>query len=131
MNKLLSCACIPFVALTMLAATPTLAQDLTIPQKNAVRSATQYLSFAGFSRNGLIRQLSSDAGDGYKLADATVAVDSLKVDWNKQAARSAKNYVDMMGFSCKRLIQQLSSKSGDQYTVAEATYGAKTVGVCQ
>jgi len=66
-----------------------------------------------------------------KLADATVAVDSLKVDWNKQAARSAKNYVDMMGFSCKRLIQQLSSKSGDQYTVAEATYGAKTVGVCQ
>ena len=96
-----------------------------------MRSATQYLSFAGFSRNGLIRQLSSDAGDGYKLADATVAVDSLKVDWNKQAARSAKNYVDMMGFSCKRLIQQLSSKSGDQYTVAEATYGAKTVGVCQ
>ncbi|WP_241068398.1 Ltp family lipoprotein [Achromobacter insuavis] len=107
------------------------AQELTIPQKNAVRSAKQYLSFSGFSRSGLIQQLSSDAGDGYKVADATIAVDSLKVDWNKQAARSAQNYVDMTGFSCKGLIQQLSSSAGDRYTKSEATYGAKAVGVCE
>lgn len=124
-------ACIPFIILAMLGTTVAWAQDLTIPQKNAVRSAKQYLSIAGFSRNGLIGQLSSNAGDGYKVADATVAVDSLNVDWNKQAARSAKNYVDMMGFSCKGLIQQLSSSAADKYTNSEATYGARAVGVCE
>lgn len=130
MKKIAPRACIPFIILAMLGTTATWAQDLTIPQKNAVRSAKQYLSFTGFSRNGLIDQLSSDAGDGYKVADATVAVDSLNVDWNKQAVRSAKNYVDMMGFSCKGLIQQLSSDA-EQYTNSEATYGARAVGVCE
>ena len=100
------------------------------PQKNAVRSAKQYLSFQGFSRDGLINQLSSDAGDGYKESDATVAVDSLNVDWNKQAERSAKQYLDMMGFSCKGLIEQLSSSAGDHYTKDQATHGARAAGAC-
>ncbi|MFD2578785.1 Ltp family lipoprotein [Novosphingobium colocasiae] len=69
-----------------------------------------------FSRRGLIEQLSSDAGDGYDVADATAAVDSLDVDWNEQAARSARQYLDISGFSCDGLIEQLSSSSGDQYT---------------
>ncbi|MBC8739457.1 hypothetical protein F6X40_22225 [Paraburkholderia sp. UCT31] len=107
-----------------------LLNDLTGPQNNAVRSAKQYLSFQGFSRNGLIHQLSSAAGDGYMIADATVAVDSLNIDWNQEAAKSAKQYLDMEGFSCKGLIQQLSSSAGDQYTVSQATYGAKQAGAC-
>lgn len=106
------------------------ANSLTGPQKNAARSATQYLSMSGFSRQGLIHQLSSDAGEGYDVADATAAVDSLDVDWDAQAARSAKDYLDMTGFSCKGLIQQLSSNSGDKYTVSQATYGAKQAGAC-
>ncbi|CAB3687280.1 MULTISPECIES: Ltp family lipoprotein [Achromobacter] len=131
MKKTIARACISLITLATLGTTSAWAQELTIPQKNAVRSAKQYLSFSGFSRSGLIQQLSSDAGDGYKVADATIAVDSLKVDWNKQAARSAQNYVDMTGFSCKGLIQQLSSSAGDRYTKSEATYGAKAVGVCE
>lgn len=103
---------------------------LTGPQANAVRSAQQYLSISGFSRKGLIQQLSSGAGDGYDVADATAAVDSLNVDWNEQAARSAKQYLEISGFSCKGLIQQLSSSAGDDYTVSEATYGAKQAGAC-
>jgi hypothetical protein len=106
------------------------AAELSGPQSNAVRSAKQYLSFAGFSRSGLIHQLSADSGDGYKVADATVAVDSLNVDWNQQAVRSAKNYLSLQGFSCKGLIQQLSSSAGDRYTVGQATYGAKQGGAC-
>ena len=109
---------------------PTWAGDLTGPQNNAVRSAKQYLSMTGFSRNGLIQQLSSDAGDGYKISDATVAVDSLNIDWNQEAVKSAKQYLSMMGFSCKGLIQQLSSSAGDKYTVDQATYGAKQAGGC-
>ncbi|WP_200881920.1 Ltp family lipoprotein [Nitrincola sp. A-D6] len=38
--------------------------------QQAVRSAEQYLSIQGFSCSGLIRQLSSDAGDGYTQAQA-------------------------------------------------------------
>lgn len=106
------------------------ADSLTGPQKNAVRSAKQYLGFQGFSRAGLIQQLSSDAGDGYKVADATIAVDSLKVDWNQEAVRSAKQYLNMQGFSCNGLIEQLSSSAGDQYTVSQATYGAQQAGAC-
>ncbi len=111
-------------------AAPTWAGDLTGPQNNAVRSAEQYLSMMGFSRNGLIHQLSSDAGDGYEISDATVAVDSLNIDWNQEAVKSAKQYLSMMGFSCKGLINQLSSSAGDKYTVDQATYGAKQAGGC-
>lgn len=103
---------------------------LTGPQKNAVRSAKQYLSISGFSRDGLIEQLSSDAGDGYEVADATAAVDSLNVDWNENAAKSAKQYIDMTGFSCDGLIEQLSSSAGEKYTVSQATYGARQAGAC-
>ena len=103
---------------------------LTIAQRNAVRSANSYLQLSGFSRRGLIEQLSSDFGDGYNVGDATVAVDSLSVDWNAQAARSAAAYLQISGFSCRGLIQQLSSDAGDSYTVEQATYGATQAGIC-
>ena len=107
------------------------AQSLTFPQSNAARSAEQYLRISGFSRSGLIRQLSSAAGDGYNITDATVAVDSLHIDWNAEAVRSAKQYLSISGFSCRGLINQLSSSAGDGYTLSQATYGAKQAGVCQ
>ncbi|MES2173273.1 MAG: Ltp family lipoprotein [Pseudomonadota bacterium] len=103
---------------------------LTGAQQNALRTAEQYISMAGFSRKGLIDQLSSDAGNGYDVGDATAAVDSMDIDWNEQAARSAKQYLDMTGFSCKGLIQQLSSSAGSKYTTSEATFGAKQAGAC-
>ena len=106
------------------------AYALTGPQKNAVRSAKDYLAISGFSRNGLIQQLSSPYGDGYSVADATAAVDSLDVDWNRQAVRSAEDYLRMMGFSCSGLIQQLSADAGDKYTTSQATYGAQQAGAC-
>jgi hypothetical protein len=84
----------------------------------------------GFSRKGLIQQLSSDAGSGYDSADATAAVDSLNVDWNQQAVRSAKQYLELQGFSCKGLVQQLSSRAGSGYTLDQAQYGAKQAGAC-
>lgn len=129
MKKIFANAGATVIALCMLTA-PALAQNLTGPQKNAVRSAKQYLDISGFSRNGLIQQLSSTAGDGYDKKDATVAVDSLNADWNKQAERSAKQYVDFMGFSCKGLVQQLSSSAGDRYTKEQATHGARAAGAC-
>jgi hypothetical protein len=118
------------VAAAAFAAATAWGASLTAPQNNAVRSARQYLSMQGFSRAGLIQQLSSDAGEGYEIGDATAAVDSLSVDWNQQAARSAKQYLSMQGFSCKGLVQQLSSPAGEGYTVDQARYGAKQAGAC-
>lgn len=104
--------------------------SLTGPQNNAVRTALQYLDLTGFSRKGLIQQLSADAGSGYDVTDATIAVDSLNVDWDSQAVRSAKQYLELTGFSCKGLIEQLSSSAGSKYTTSQATYGAKQAGAC-
>lgn len=103
---------------------------LTAQQKNAVRSARNYIAVMGFSRKGLIGQLSSDYGDGYSVEDATIAVDSMGIDYNEQAAKSAKNYLDTMGFSCNGLVEQLSADVGDQYTKEQARYGAKAAGAC-
>lgn len=121
---------IAILSLAMMGASMASAQNLTNQQKNALRSAQAYLSMTGFSRRGLIDQLSSPYGDDYNVADATAAVNSLSVDWNAQAARSAKQYLSMTGFSCRGLIEQLSSDYGDKYTTSEATYGAQAAGAC-
>lgn len=105
------------------------APKVTVSQANALRSAENYLEFKGFSKKGLIDQLSSEYGDGFKKADATWAVEHLDVNWNEQAVRSAKDYLEFKGFSRQGLIDQLSSEYGDQFTVKQATYAAKKVGL--
>ena len=85
---------------------------------------------SGFSKQGLIDQLSSDYGNGYSVADATAAVESMTVDFNEQAARSAQEYLAMSGFSCQGLIEQLSSDYGNKYTRGQAEYGATAAGAC-
>ena len=92
--------------------------------------AQQYLSTQGFSQQGLIDQLDSPYGGGYSVNDATVAVDSLTVDWNAEAVQSAKEYLATQPFSCSDLINQLDSPYGSQFTVAQATYGAQQAGDC-
>ncbi|WP_211294941.1 Ltp family lipoprotein [Novosphingobium guangzhouense] len=106
------------------------ADSLTGPQRNAVRSATQYIELSGFSRRGLIDQLSSEYGAGFDVSDATIAVDSLNINWNEQAVRSAKSYLELSGFSCRGLIEQLMSDAGAQFSKSEATYGAQQAGAC-
>ena len=130
MKRTLKCIVTTFVCVVVFTTSPTWAQSLTNPQQNAVRSAEQYLSIQGFSRKGLIDQLSSEFGDEYSVTDATVAVDSLRNDWNKEAVKSAKQYLSIQGFSCNGLIKQLSSDYGDKYTKGQATYGAQQAGAC-
>ncbi len=103
---------------------------LTNQQQNAAKSARSYLNFAAFSRQGLIDQLSSEYGDKYPVQDATIAVDSLNVDWNAEAVQSAKSYLKLTAFSCQGLIDQLDSPYGEKFTVDQATYGAQQAGAC-
>jgi hypothetical protein len=108
---------------------PPAEPELTAGQENALGSAKSYLEISGFSRLGLIEQLSSSAGDGYSKADATYAADHVGANWNEQAVRSAKSYLEITNFSRSGLIQQLSSSAGDKYTRAQATYAADKVGL--
>ena len=104
--------------------------NYTPSQENAIDAAKSYLSTSGFSKKGLIEQLSSSAGDKYPRKDAVFAVNHLHVNWNKQAVRSAKDYLDTTSFSCQGMVEQLSSSAGDKYTAAQAQYAANKVGLC-
>ena len=99
--------------------------DLTAGQENAIKSAQSYLDLSGFSKAGLIGQLSSSAGEGYPRKDAVFAVNYLSPNWNAEAYESAKSYLELSAFSLSGLIDQLSSSAGDQFTQAQAEYGAK------
>jgi len=101
----------------------------TVAQENALRAAQDYLDFSGFSKAGLIDQLSSEYGDGFDKADAEWAVSQLDVDWNEQAVRVAEDYLEFQGFSRAGLIDQMSSDYGDKFTKKQATYAADAVGL--
>ena len=96
--------------------------SLTIGQKNAVRSASDYLNSSSFSRQGLIHQLEYEK---YSTEDATYAVDSLNVDWKEQAVKSASDYLNSSSFSRQGLIEQLQYEG---FTYEEAVYGVEKNG---
>lgn len=100
-----------------------------LEELQAIGSAQEYLDYSGYSRLGLINQLSN--GEGFPADTAEKAVDSLSVDWNAEAAESAQEYLDYSTFSCDGLVEQLSSEYGDQFTPEQALHGATAVGLCQ
>jgi hypothetical protein len=102
-----------------------------VSQQQALTSAGEYLSDGeGFSYNGLLQQLTSQAGDGFSQADATWAIQQLNPNWDQQAAISAKGYLsDGEGFSKSSLTQQLTSAYGDGFTPSQAAYGVAQAGL--
>ena len=101
--------------------------EMTSGQENALQAAEDYLDYTGFSKTGLIQQLSSPAGDGYSKADATFAANNVDADWNAEAVEAAEDYLDYTTFSKDGLIDQLSSSAGDQFTPEQAQYAADKV----
>ena len=101
--------------------------EMTSGQENALESAQGYLDMSGFSKQGLIGQLSSSAGEGFSRADAVFAANHVDVNWNDEAVESAQGYLDMSTFSKQGLIEQLSSSAGEKFTVAQAQYAVDKV----
>lgn len=99
--------------------------EFTTAQENAIESAQDYLDYSGFSRSGLISQLSSSAGEGFSKADAVFAVNHVDANWRAEAYEAARDYLDYSSFSLSGLIEQLSSSAGEGFTRAQAEYGAK------
>ena len=102
---------------------------MTVAQQQAIESADSYLDMGGFSRAGLLQQLSSSAGEGFPKGVAKFAITHVLVNWNEQAVESAKGYLEMGGFSRAGLIQQLSSSAGEGFTHAQAVYAVNQVGL--
>jgi hypothetical protein len=107
------------------------ADNFTVSQKSAIQAAENYLDTGmGYSRNGLIEQLTSKMGSGFKRADAVFAIKQIKPNWNKQAVMAAKNYMETgMGYSRDGLLEQLTSKMGSGFTQAQAEFAVNKVGL--
>lgn len=79
-------------------------QDVSREQRNALKSAENYLSFSGFSEQGLREQLEFEEFP----ADAIdYALNNVEVDWNEEALQSAQNYDEIGGMSDEGLRGQL------------------------
>lgn len=102
---------------------------ITVAQEQALKSAQSYVDMTGFSKAGLTRQLTSEAGEGFTPADVAYAVKHVKVDWNAEAVEAAKAYLAINAFSRASLIRQLHAKAGSGFTLKQATYAADTVGL--
>ena len=96
--------------------------NITMGQRNALDSASNYLRIMAFSYSGLIQQLEYE---GYSNSEATYAADNCGADWYEQAVLSAKNYLDIMSFSRQGLIEQLEY---DGFTSEQAVYGVEQNG---
>lgn len=100
----------------------------TLEQENALGAARSYLDLTGFSRQGLIDQLSSEYGSGFPIDVATWAADAVGADWNAEAVESAQSYLDTTSFSRQGLYDQLTSPYGGQFTPDEANQALAAVG---
>ena len=99
--------------------------QVPMEHKMALKAAEQYLRTMPFSKQGLYRQLTADAGNKFPPEAAQYAVDNVKTDWKENAAKAAANYLKMMPMSRDELVNQLTSDAGDQYTLEEAQYGVQ------
>jgi hypothetical protein len=85
----------------------------TVAEQNAIEAAQSDLDLSGFSRAGLVHQLSSKSGHGFDKPTAVFAV----------------NHIRVSHFSRAGLIYQLTSNAGgERFTRAQATYAANHVG---
>lgn len=96
--------------------------EMTLSQKNAVKTAKSYLDYSGFSRQGLIEQLEFE---GYSTEDSTYAVDNSGANWNEECAETAQNYLDYSSFSRDGLYEQLQFEG---FTDEQINYGLSAVG---
>lgn len=94
----------------------------TIGQRNATRSAKNYISMMPFSHSGLVAQLEFE---NYSAEDAIYGADNCGADWYEQAAKKAQVYLDMMAFSRDGLIEQLEFEG---FTTEQAIFGVEAVG---
>jgi len=101
---------------------PEETDSATLGEKNALKSALDYLDYTAFSYNGLVDQLKYE---GFTHEEAVYGVDRCGADWNEQAALKAEDYLNYSSFSYSGLVEQLKFEG---YTHEEAVYGVDKCG---
>ena len=95
-------------------------------EEQAIIAAMLHLYSAPFSRQALIRQLSSETGDRFTAWEAVYAMDYLEqnemVDWNEQALVAARSYTAIEPYSHNELMEQLTNAEKEGYTWEQAEY---------
>jgi len=84
-----------FLTVTVAALSCGFTGGLSGPSRNigklqALGAAKSYLSTGGFSRAGLINQLTSSYGDGFSKAEAVWGVDHAYANWNAEAVEACQ-----------------------------------------
>lgn len=98
------------------------APQMTMGQRNALKSAKNYLSFTSFSYTGLIEQLEFEH---YTHEEAVFAADNCGADWYDQAVKKAESYLDLLAFSKEGLVHQLEFEG---FTSDQANYAVEKIG---
>ena len=105
--------------------------EMTIAQENAYESAKSYIDTMAFSKKGLMKQLTSEYGEGYEKKDARFAIKLLEkngeVNWKDEAVEAAQSYLDTQSFSKDGLYEQLVSDYGEGFTEKQARYAVDKV----
>ena len=95
-------------------------------ERNALRTAQDYVSIFAFSRSRLVNQLEYEK---FSSEVATWAADYSGADWYEQALLAANNYLEMEhGYSYKGLFKQLSQSYGEAFAEEEAAYALNNCG---
>ena len=90
----------------------------TVGEKNALKTAKQYLEYIPFSYEGLVKQLEYE---GYTHSQAVYGADHCGANWKQEAVAMAKRYLEVSSFSYQGLIDQLEYEG---FTHEQAVYGA-------
>ena len=92
--------------------------NVTREQRNALRSAKNYLDFMSFSDEGLRKQLDFE---GFPPDAIDYAMQNIEVDWNEQAVKKAREYDETgLAMSDSGLYDQLIFEG---FTPEQAQYG--------
>lgn len=115
------------------AAVDKLEQDSLVDwNEQAIKYAKRYIDLKPFSRQGLLRQLSSKYGAQFTKEQSEAAVAYLEenalVDWNEEAVEAAENYLSIFAFSRQELYEQLTSTYGSAFTAEEAENAISELG---
>jgi tetratricopeptide (TPR) repeat protein len=94
----------------------------TLGEKNALKTALDYLNYTSFSYSGLVEQLKFE---GYTHKEAVYGADNCGADWNEQALKSALDYLAYTAFSYSGLVGQLKFEG---FTNEQAVYGVDRCG---
>ncbi|MDY5840484.1 MAG: Ltp family lipoprotein [Corynebacterium camporealensis] len=91
-------------------------------QDAALAKAESYMSYSNFSKEGLLRQLHSEHGEGFSDEAARYAVDTIDIDWNEKAVASANAHTKNSDISRAGLEHLLTSDRGLAFTEEETQF---------